>query len=189
MKNHLTGEQIRSFAAGGWHSGDADLLVHLGSCSRCFSDCLWEVAGRTNGEQDSDYDGAVARAVRTARRHAVKCAREERAADKKLVAYLDIVENHNFGRGPRLSGWALCRKLLELSKSYRHKDAQKMLRFANCAQSVVGFMDTGDYPAPVLADFQALVDAALANAYRVNDVLSQADDYLQSPETLLDLGT
>ncbi len=185
---HPTAEQIRSFAAGGELPEQKQLRLHIRRCRRCSAEWLAEVQGmRARGE--AEYDGPVDRAIAAARRAAPAGARQEAAADATLAAYLAVVDGHDYGDGPALSGWPLCRKLLELSNHYRHRDAGMMLRYANCALSVSGYMDAGDYPAPLLADFQARIAAEVANAYRVNDVLYEADDYMQRAEDLMADGT
>jgi len=190
LTTHLTAEQIGSFAAGTTRPEEVvDLLVHLCRCIDCYADCLREVEGRSDDEGEAAYDAPVARAIAAAQRQARARELEEAAADETFAAYLHVVDDHYHGDGPRLTGWALCRKLLELSQSFRHRDAREMLRYANCAQSVASLMDAEDYPAPLLADFQARVAAELANAYRVNDLLEDADDYMQRAEHLLKLGT
>ncbi len=171
----------------------AVLLHVLGGCEACRAELLAVLAEAlgTGARQaaEAGYEAAIRRAAASALREARARDRELRAADRTVADFLGVIDAHERGDGPRLSGWALCERLLALAESYRHADAAKMLRYACYARLVFGRIAADAYAAPLRADFEARLAAEIANAYRVNDELAEADASMRQAEQCLARGT
>lgn len=71
--------------------------------------------------------------------------------------------------------WGLCERLLERSWDLRQKDPAQMVVLAEKAVEVALHVDDLKYGAQNVADLRARAWAGLANAYRISDQLSQAE--------------
>lgn len=191
MGKHPTAAEIRSLVRleCGRAEADAVLLHVLGGCEECQAELLRALAAESRVVQEADYETAIRRATASALRQARARDRELRLADQTFADFLGVIDADDRGDGPQLSGWALCEKLLALSARYRHQDTRKMLRYACYARLVLNRIAPDAYPESLRADFEARVAAELANAYRVNDELSEADASMRQAEQRLARGT
>jgi hypothetical protein len=191
LRKHPTTEQIRSLVRCECERADAAaVLLHvLSGCGRCWAQLLNVLILEEDAVKGVDYEAVIRRATARALQGARARDREVRIADQTFADFLDVIDGEERDEGPRVEGWALCEKLLSLSESYRHKDARQMLRYACYARLVFGRIELADYPAPLRTDFEARLSAEIANAYRVNDELDEADSHMREAEQVLSRGT
>jgi len=185
LTDHLNEDDLRDLVRGDFSVKEIDALIaHLtAECSKCLELLAhvaseWTVsepAPELSREEEACYDAAIDRAVARVREHALAFSVESAKAPRALASLLALSElGHDDGE--RVGGWALCIKLMDLSYSFRHKDAAAMLRVALLAYLVATQLEASRYTPALVADFQARCEAELANAYRVSDLLDMADD-------------
>jgi tetratricopeptide (TPR) repeat protein len=161
-------------------------VVHLlGGCDRCrdemspLATAMFASARAPEQLSDADedsYDHAISAAFASALEHERTLAQEreqgERRAEELLRARRGS-EASTLPEGP--VSWGFCEVLIEKSRSQRFTDPAGMLHLAELARLAADRLDPETYGAERRADMQARAWAELANAYRLNDDLSQAE--------------
>lgn len=143
-----------------------------------------------SSEEDAAYDRSIAAAFSKALAHERRLASErEDAADRaeEILRVARQSESSVLPEGP--VSWGLCEALLEKSRELRHSDRTEMLRAANLARFASDRLDAGLYGKEQRTDMQARAWAELANAWRVNEDLAQAEAAMACSLELRALGT
>lgn len=173
--------------------GDLRRVVrHLTSgCADCRSRLLAAVPGPFRGapEPDEGYDAAISGAWRTVRRLLPRLQQDrERIANGVAL----VTEKGWELTWPELRSFRMVHAevLLQLSFEQRYRDPGKMLLLARQARKL---LDGGDcaarYGEVLFLDLRARAWAELANAYRVNEAFSEAEEALDTARSLLEQGT
>jgi len=161
MTGHPDRTTLEAFLFGHLPTGQRQrVLLHLlGGCEIC-QGSMEPIAGamfhpgelemEITQEQDSAYDDAISAAF-----HKAVAWRQEQAA-------------------PREDAFALCEALLEQSRDLRHQPAD-MLVLATRAREESERIDPAERGVRETADLRARSWAELANAYRANDEMAQAE--------------
>jgi len=189
---HLGKGDIEAFLAGRSSQGDRDrLLKHLLTrcewCLRLFKNLavpVLEDEPWVHAEEvpEDAYDAPLARAAVGARRFATRWRNESERLERSLALLAQAprgLRDPGFldhkARG--LHGWPLCEALLRKSFEARFRDPETMLILAYQAAGVAEHTPTEKYePSPgFVMDLRARAFAELANAYRINDKLSEAE--------------
>ncbi len=108
-------------------------------------------------------------------------AEYDEAIDRAIAAAL--------GEAPRSSGRALVESLLAASREERFRDRQRMRLFASAAMVTAQNLDPELHGRAAVCDLSARASAELANAYRLNDELDDAEETLARAEGFLEDGT
>lgn len=163
------------------HEAKPILLHLLGGCRHCreeirpFTSAMFEPAVDVEPvltpEIDAAYDVAIAAAFVTARRvHAALTATEN--LDAKVAR---LLQGAPPPQEPGFWTRTLCEALLERSRGLRHDDHARMLQLAKLARQAADRLAPEEHGARETADLRSRVWAEMANAYRVNDDLPQAE--------------
>lgn len=157
------------------------VLMHLlGGCASCrqsmepLASAMFHPGGNETDislEQDAAYDDAISKAFSKA-----AVWHEERMAPRED---LESKIQHLLADGPLSAApgfwtWSLCEALMARSQELRHQISD-MLRLATLAQEAAERVDPAERGPRETTDLRARAWAELANAWRVNDDLSQAE--------------
>lgn len=188
MSEHPRRETLESFLQASLPSGEMkDTVSHLlAGCDHCrdemspLATTMFTPDGapeqQLSAEQEATYDLAISAAFARALEHERALRLEREAAERKAEEILCAVGR---SEAPLLSSqpasWGLCETLIEKSRALRHSDRGGMLHLANLARLAADQLDGDVYGQERRTDMQARTWAELANAYRVNDDLAQAE--------------
>lgn len=190
---HVTEEDLRRFAAKGLDLAHRQhiLIRLLSQCPECremasrMVEPLPGVEAPLAFPAEAAYDGVVARLFAAAPSLLVRVRAENEARERflALVQSLDLPFEEILDRlDPSLPARARVDALLTLSFEQRARDPGKMLDLAIAAKMIAGNLprsEAGTEYAPTeIADLQARVWGELANAYRVIEDHSAAEDAL-----------
>jgi tetratricopeptide (TPR) repeat protein len=126
----------------------------------------------STAEEDS-YDRAISAAFATAFEHEQALRLDREAGERKAEELQSRSQSAVLPEGAVT--WGFCEALIEKSRALRHTDAAGMLHLANLARLAADRLDVAAYGAERRIDMQARAWAELANAYRINDEVSQAE--------------
>jgi tetratricopeptide (TPR) repeat protein len=202
MSEHPRRETLEGFLLNRLPSSEVgDTVVHLlGGCDRCrdelsplatamFAPDAAADSQLTIAEEDS-YERAISAAFAKALEHerTLRVDREagERQSEEILRAGFQS-EPPAFLEGP--VSWGLCEALIEKSRSLRYTDLDGMLHLAHLARLAADRLDPNVYGAERRTDMQARAWAELANAYRVQEDLAQAEAAISQALELRGQGT
>jgi tetratricopeptide (TPR) repeat protein len=188
MSEHPCRETLEGFLLGSLPSREVRAAVAhlLGGCDRCRS----EMSGLATAmfapeaapepvlstEEEASYDRAISAAFVRALEHERTLRREREEGERQAEEFFQAQnrsERPTLPEGP--VSWGLCEALAEKSRSLRHTDPAGMLYLADLARQAADRLDPEHYGADRRADMQARVWAELANAYRINDDVTQAE--------------
>ena len=188
MSEHPCRETLQGFLLNGLPTSEmAATVVHLlGGCDHCRTEMLplaramFTPAAAPEPQlsvaEEASYDRAISAACAKALEHE-RLLRADREAGEKVTE-----EILRAGSQPELPAllqgpvtWGLCEALIEKSRALRHTDPEGMLHFAQLAQFAADRLDPEAYTGEQRADMQARSWAELANAYRVQEDLVQAE--------------
>jgi hypothetical protein len=182
MTGHPDRVSLETFLRGGLPAHETKaVLAHLvGGCPRCkaqmapFTTAMFEPAPEEEPiltpEMSAAYDVAIAGAFAKVLRVAEAmqpCEDLEGKMDRLLHGFLP--EEAGFWT------WPLCERLLERSHELRHDDPAEMLRWAKLARQGADRLVPETGGSQEAQDLRARAWAEMANAYRVNDDLPQAE--------------
>jgi tetratricopeptide (TPR) repeat protein len=202
MSEHPRRDKLEGFLLSSLSVRDVKSMVGhlLGGCDQCrdgmeplASSMFTPDAGSSIGlsaEEDAAYDRSIAAAFSKALEHERRLMNErENAADRaeEILRVVRQSENPVLPEGP--ISWGLCEALLEKSRELRHSNRTEMLRMANLARFAADRLDAALYGKEQRTDMQARSWAELANAWRVNEDLSQAEAAMACSLELRALGT
>jgi tetratricopeptide (TPR) repeat protein len=140
--------------------------------------------------EEASYDRAISAVFGRALEHERTLKLEREAGEQKAAEILDARRQ---SKSPLLSdseiSWGLCEALIEKSRSLRHADPEAMLHLAKVARLAADRLDPESYGAERHMDMQARAWAELANAYRLNDDLGQAEEAMAHALNLRRQGT
>ena len=186
MTKHLTPGQIRALFGGRLAHGEGEqLLQHWDSCPFCrfgnrlraFGLLAEETACPSIADSDSDYEAAIERVLSGFL-----------GKKPKRPSRGDGLKGHEPQlQGSAEDGWV--ELLLERSRSFRHSNPRRMVEIAELAADAVEKIDPEILGSTLLADLTARTLAELANAYRVSDHLSLAEDTMARALRWLKRGT
>lgn len=159
-----------------------EVLAHLmGGCPHCqkqmapFTAAMFEPALEEEPvltpEMDAAYDLAISGAFAKVLRTAQTLQQRSEDLDAKVARLLQ-------GPPPEEAGfwtWALCETLLDRSRDLRHDDPLRMLHLAKLACQAADHLVPEAYGRQATQDLRSRSWAEMANAYRVNDDLPQAE--------------
>jgi hypothetical protein len=159
------------------------VLAHLvGGCQPCrqamapFTVPMFEPAPKEppalTQEVSTAYDVAIAAAFATASRMAAVLLPQGEYLESKLAR---LLQGSPLPEEPGFWTWALCQELLERSRALRHDDPARMLELAKLARQAADRLSPEMYGDKETADLRCQAWAEMANAYRVNDDLPQAE--------------
>lgn len=185
MIDHPTPAELEAFV---WDRGPAgasrEVAAHLIRCEACLALAmphLLAIFGKAeplevvvSPEEDAEYDAAIDRAF-AAPLQGSRQLQEKRKREAVALLAAAAGDTDIFPEIPaRLRGIPLVEALLELSRSLRHEDPERMVQLAEWAWL---FAEKGELPGfspEQRADFQCKVLIELGNAYRVADDLDEA---------------
>jgi tetratricopeptide (TPR) repeat protein len=185
--DHPTPAELEAFV---WDRGPAggapEIAAHLIRCEACLAAAmphLLAIFGQAepserllSPEEDAAYEAALDRAFATTRQRASQVHEERKREALVLLAGADPDALPVIPAS--LRGIPLVEALLELSRSYRHGDPERMIRLAEWAWFFAEKGRIPDLSPKQLADFQCKVLLELGNAYRVADDLDEAQHVL-----------
>jgi tetratricopeptide (TPR) repeat protein len=188
MSEHPCRETLESFLLDSLPAGEVKATVThlLGGCDRCRSEMSALAVAMFNPEtapeprlsaaEEASYDRAIAAAFDTALVHE-QALRLGREAGERRAEELFQARSHSVATALPEGEvtWGLCEALIEKSRALRHTDAAGMLYLANLARLAADRLDPAACGAERRTDMQARAWAELANAYRLNDELAQAE--------------
>ncbi len=122
-------------------------------------------------KEEALYDRAVASACENALERQRGLERERAEADSLIDSFLNGEK-----RKTEIWTWGLCERLQERSWELRQKAPSKMVKLAKRAVEAAQSIDPDRYGAPHVADLSARAWAGLANAYRISDQLTLAEE-------------
>jgi tetratricopeptide (TPR) repeat protein len=195
VTDHPTGNEVERFARGVLpRARAAEVLRHLlEGCSTCAKQIRAELVPAEEAEPSSGYDAPIARALAAVLSGRPRRRREELALVERGLELLRSRPQGVFGltdeEAEELHGVPLVEVLLQLSFEERYRDPARMLSLALLAKTAAQNLDPQIYEPEVIADFQARALGELANAYRVNDELGQAEASLSAAERYRRQGT
>lgn len=158
------------------------LLDHLSSDPADEDDVLgWglpeDVTNQDAAAFHQAYDDAIDRAFASARRARAKARKDRVQLDRALSLLSAPADRYR----PlwRFSPWPLASAYLELSLGARHRCPREMLDHAEEACYHADKAIPKDHPPGLVYDLRAKAWGVLANAYRVNDRLKEAEEALE----------
>lgn len=174
MKDHLTSEEISAFVRGELAPERTRVLIQhvIRGCPTCCATSAPILGLGQPGPSPDEYDAAVDRAYKTARRFARTREREARKARRIAV---EIQERGLEALGTlKKSEPALVEALLTRSWSLRHEDPVKMAEFARLATLAARDLDAVALGPQRVSDIKCRAHAELGNALRVNELFDEA---------------
>lgn len=194
MTDHPGSEELAAFVRGGLANPRTREVVRhlLLPCLPCAAAVSGAVRQLVNPDPvpEEQYDAALSRAFRAARRHEKKLRRRKAEAERleailardgmKAVADLPL----------KTDPLALIDALLARSWALRHDKPGEMVQLADLAVKHAQTLDTCDYGGfPRVADVHCRAWAELGNALRVTDRYAEATEALSYARGMLELGT
>lgn len=202
MSEHPRRDKLEGFLLSSLSTPDVrSMVAHLlGDCDQCRED-MSPLAGamftpdtgpelRLSAEEDAAYDRTIAAAFAKALEHDRRLTLErEEGADRagEILRAVRRSESPLLPEGP--VSWGLCEALLDASRELRHSNRTEMLQVANLARLAADRLDAAVYGKDQRTDMQARSWAELANAWRVNEDLAQAEAAMACALELRALGT
>ena len=187
MSEHPCREKLEGFLLNSLPAAEVKATVThlLGGCDHCrdemapLATAMFTPAATPTPQlsvaEEASYDGAISAAFATALEHERALMLDREAGEQKAEEMLRAWRQSAAVALPETATWGFCDALIEKSRSLRHADPAGMLYLANQARFAVNRLDSEAYGAERYADIQARAWAELANAYRVNDDLTQAE--------------
>lgn len=176
-------------------------VVHLlGGCDHCreemspLATAMFE-SGRApepqvSAAEEDSYDRVISAAFARALEHERTLVREREDGELRFEELLRARSQSAPTALPEGSAsWGFCEVLIEKSRSLRFTDRAGMLDLAELASRVADRLDPDTYGAERRADMQARASAELANAYRLNDDIPQAEAAMSRALALRARGT
>lgn len=193
MGEHPTPRALRRFLNGGLPGRKfRQVLAHVARCDEC-KETLEPDAVLLLGEEESEalpveaaaYDRPIDRAASRALRLASLLAAEREDAQPAVEALRQGKAFTRLSRkeSDRLRGTAMVELLLDLSRSQRHSDPDRMIESAELALYAARRLDPEVYGWSLYVDIRARVWGELANAHRVADDLYGAESALRNAIT------
>jgi tetratricopeptide (TPR) repeat protein len=184
MEEHPTPQILKDLLRGRLTSGDTrTVIAHLATdCPKCREEIAptaaamfrpGRVAPVSSSEEEDLYDAAIDSACKAALKFQRSLENERAEADSKIAK---LLRDESFRKTAKLWTWGLCERLLERSWDLRQKNPTKMLKLAQYAVEAAENIDSRQYGAQHVADLLARSWAGLANAYRVSDQLTLAEN-------------
>lgn len=184
MDEHPTPQILKDLLRSRLSSGDQKAVIaHLASgCPQCREEIAptaaamfrpGRVAPVSSSEEEDLYDSAIDSACKAALEFQRSLEDERAEADSKIAR---LLREENFGKTAKFWTWGLCERLLERSWDLRQKHPKEMLKLAQHAVEAAEKIDPRQYGAQHVADLLARAWAGLANAYRVSDQLTLAEN-------------
>lgn len=188
MSEHPCRETLEGFLLNSLPAGEVKATVThlLGGCDHCRSE-MSELAAamftpdaalepQLSAAEEASYDRAISAAFATALEHDRALMIDREAGERKAEELFQARRQSTVVTLPEGEvTWGLCEALIEKSRSLRHADPVGMLHLAHLAHLAAHRLDPAACGAERLADMQARAWAELANAYRINDELAQAE--------------
>lgn len=157
--------------------------------------CLYEASKLANGSvkplpgQSAEYEAAIGRAYRVARRTAARLRRESPLI-LEIVASLESEGITALGKLPsHVSPLAIFEALLTRSWALRHENPHQMRQLAWLAYQLTDHKSLHRLDFSQLMDLRCRACAELSNAYRVADHLDLADETLVRAMSFYEIGT
>ncbi len=172
LLNHLPAREMK-----------ATVAHLLGGCDDCRDEMsplavamFASGTAETSAAEEDAYDQVISTAFANALEHERTLARERTEGDRRVEAML---RDRQPAETPVLPegaiSWGLCESLVAKSRSLRFSDPAGMLHLAQLARVAADRLDPAVYGADRCMDMQARAWAELANAYRLNEELDQAE--------------
>jgi tetratricopeptide (TPR) repeat protein len=187
-KHHPSREALEGFLLSRVPATEAKAMVShlLGGCERCQDEMSPLAASmftpdtapepRLSAQEEDAYDLAISAAFAKALAHDQALTAERETAERKAE---EILQAAGRGENPALpagaTSWGLCELLLAKSRELRHTDPAGMLRLAELARQAADSLSPAVHEADQRSDMQARAWSELANAYRLNYDLPQAE--------------
>jgi tetratricopeptide (TPR) repeat protein len=194
---HLAEMEIEAFWKGGLEPAAIRRVVqHLVSgCTACRSHLLDAAPGSLwDLERPSadDYDTAIERAWRSARKLLPRLQEDKERRDRGIALFRERGDWSNI-TGPEQrsfrGAWPHIEILLQRSFDERYRNPRKMLDLLQSAQRAVDGLQGWYYGENLLLDLRARVWGELGNGYRVNERYPEAETAFRTAQKLLDQGT
>lgn len=192
--DHVTDREVGDFLEGRLDAASRKRVMRhlLGTCGRCrlkFAAFFSEPAS-----QESDYDAAVDRAVRSVLEDQRVFWITEEEHRERLAAALPARCEDLLRPSPALEkagphGWAWVEALLARSQEERFREPARMLDWALLALVAAQSLDLRAYGEALVADLQARSWVELANAFRVSEDFGSAEDALAQGREICERGT
>lgn len=202
MSEHPRRDKLERFLLSSLSTPDVKSMVthFLEGCDQCRED-MSPLTGvmftpdtgpepRLSADEEAAYDRSIAAAFAKALEHDRRLTLEREEAAGQAEEILRAVRRSDTAvlpEGP--VSWGLCEALLEKSRELRHASRTEMLQMANLARFAADRLDASIYGKEQRTDMQARAWAELANAWRVNEDLSQAEAAMACSLELRALGT
>ena len=202
MSEHPRRETLESFLLDrlSAHEVKATVVHLLGGCDHCRDElsplaaAMFE-SGRSPEPQvstaeEDPYDQVISAAFASAFAHERTLAHEREEAGRKVE---EMLQSRRQSGHPVLPegpvAWGLCEALVEKSRSLRFTDPAGMLYLAELSRQAADRLDPEVYGTEQRMDMQSRAWAELANAYRLNDDLPQAEGAMARALDLRTRGT
>lgn len=181
MTRHPDRETLEAFLRSGLRARETTaVLTHLlRGCPLCKAEmapltkAIFEPAPETEPvltpEVSAAYDAAIAGAYATVLRQAQVLRSEDLPGKVARLLRGNPPDEAAFWT------WPLCQALLERSRELRHDDPARMLDLAQLARLAADRLVPEEHGRQATMDLRARAWAEMANAYRVNDDLPQAE--------------
>jgi tetratricopeptide (TPR) repeat protein len=126
-------------------------------------------------DEEAAYDRAISAAFATALDHerSLRLEREAGARQAEEIFLAHPSDTPDLPEGP--ISWGFCEAVINRIRSLRHTDPIGMLVLAHVGCQAVDRLDAELYSAEQKTDMQARAWGELANAYRLNDDITQAE--------------
>jgi tetratricopeptide (TPR) repeat protein len=166
LVEHPSRDELSAFFRGDLPAERSRALVrHL--LSRCES-CTVDLADLFRGEEETEYDAAIDRAL-----HSMRDRKKGRAASRrKKTEEIEKIED-----------------LLAKSWALRYEDPSEMVWYATLALKRAEKLDARKYGRERVLDLRGRATAELGNAYRVLEQLDAAEEKLDQAARILAVGT
>jgi len=199
---HVTDADMEQLLSGRLESSEEQILLRhlLSRCRFCRKhlELIAEILSDDGDEgidthfEDPGYDLAIDRALAAAetavphwREEASRMTRNLAEAPQHPRGVLDLPKET-----PDEFSWSWVETLLQVIPAERYRDPQHMLMLALSAESQAKELrQSGLYPAALAADLHARALSELANAYRINEGLAEANQLLNEAATAQNKGT
>jgi tetratricopeptide (TPR) repeat protein len=140
------------------------------------------------------YEQAIDRALDSARQFRESWA-QQRTLNEEVLSLLRANPEMGLAAIPDETrregafGWPMVEALLKLSFEERFRDPKRMASLAHLACSIADTTEESDYPLGFVADLRARALTELANAYRVQEYYSKAEETLALAHERFEEGT
>ena len=187
-EHHPRREALERFLLSRLPATEAKAMVShlLGGCERCQNEMSplatsmftpdTAPESSLSAQEEDAYDLAISAAFAKALARDQELTAERDTAERKAE---EILQAACRGENPALPegavSWGLCELLLAKSRELRYTDPEGMLRLAELARRAADSLNPAVHGADQRTDMQARAWSELANAYRINDDLPQAE--------------